>query len=822
MKNTRYFKLFTVIIFTLLSISCSFWNNPQNNKNINDDKFILYGSINFDLSRAALPSIPDGEYYVSASDGNNEIAGSVENGIYSITLERNMAWTVTAGLKSPDSQTIFMIDTWTIPQTNAEAVLSHTFVLKPLTSENGTGGLGLTIVLNNDLDGIVSKVTADCKSANTENWEMSVLPTEENMTFEEDSPLEVTVSQNTIASGQYEVSFNFYNANNILVYNTIQTINIFDNLTTNTWSYGGGSGPIKTDGRFELTKALVDGYSQTHLYVGATAFAATPSDTNANGSATKPFASVTGAVNYLKSVGSDQKDYTIYIVGTVKGSQEIKDDDTSAIPAGSITIEGFTGLNEGMPQDVLDGSDEDPSNTAASVLQIGTTKPVILRNLKITGGLNGISSSDAEIDLTISTGTLITNNENNSGLQVSAGTVTLDGGIISENSGTQGGGVNITGGTFIMTSGSISSNTVASNGNGNGVYVAAEATFKMGGSAVIAENNDVYLPSGAKITITEAFDGDIACAAVITPEVYDTTTSVLEIDTNSNASLENEYDVFKVSPQQVDDTTIEYWTVDETGKLAVTCPYSLINNSAYWSFEETIAAIQEAEGETSIIIYPLVSTAELGKAVTEDSLLYEVKQNSNASFTITIKSFGDNKLTLPEDSSYMFAECDNITAVSLEGVDSSVVTNLSHMFERCTSLSSINIGTSFTNTNTNNFDYMFSECTGFTEIDLCEITSFSSSSSFNYMFNGCSNVKFIYIYSGTSWYFDTNEYVTCYLTGTNMFLGCTALRYSMIPSMDEGQAIYDQNKVGVEMAKPYNMLDANLGGYFCTKTKITN
>ena len=562
MKNTRYFKLFTVIIFTHLSISCSFWNNPQNNKNKNDDKFILNGSINLDTSRAALPSIPTGEYYVSASDGNNEIAGSVENSIYSIMLERNKAWTVTAGLKSADSQTILMIDTWSIPQTNTAATLSHNFVLKPVTSENGSGSLDLTIILNNDLDGIVSKVTADCKSANSDEWEVSITPYEE-LTFEANSPLEISVSDSQITSGQYEVSFNFYNANDILVYNTIQTINIFDNLTTDTWSSGGGSGPIKTDGRFELTKALVDGYSQTHLYVGATTFAATSSDTNANGSAAKPFASVTGAVNYLKSVGNNQKDYTIYIVGTVKGAQEIKDDDTSAIPANSITLQGFTGLNEGVPQDILDGSDEDPANTAASVLQIGTTKPVILRNLKITGGLNGISSSDAEIDLTISTGTLITNNENNSGLQVSTGTVTLDGGIISENTGTQGGGVNITGGTFIMTSGSISSNTVENNGNGNGVYVAAGATFKMGGSAVIAENNDVYLPSGAKITIKEAFDGDIECAAVITPETYENTT-VLEAE--NNVDLAQEYDVFKVTSQVIDGDSIA-WKVKSNGEI---------------------------------------------------------------------------------------------------------------------------------------------------------------------------------------------------------------------------------------------------------------
>ena len=606
MKNTRYFKLFTVIIFTLLSISCSFWNNPQNNKNKNDDKFILNGSINLDVSRSALPSIPNGEYFVSASDGSHEVTGSVENGTYLISLERNKAWTVTASLisaDSADSQTLLMIDTWSIPQTNTAATLSHNFVLKPVTSENGTGSLDLTIILNNDLDGIVSKVTADCKSANTENWEVSVLPTEENMTFEEDSPLEVTVSQNTIASGQYEVSFNFYNANNILVYNTIQTINIFDNLTTDTWSSSGSVGPIKTDGSFELTKALVEGYSQTHLYVGATAFAATPSDTNANGSAAKPFATIAGAVSYLEAVGNSDEDYTIFISGTNQGTQNIPATLDGKIK--SLTLTGLTGNNT----DILNGTDND-SNTAATVLQIGTTKPVILRNLKITGGLNGISSSDVEIDLTISTGTLIKNNQSNSGLQIAAGTVTLDGGIISENTGTQGGGVNITGGTFIMTSGSISGNTVESNGNGSGVYVAAGATFKMGGSAVIAENNDVYLPSGAKITIIEDFDGDIACAALITPETYEENTSVIEA--GGTNTLENEYKLFKVSTQLLNDDVPLAWKVTSAGQLDLAAKVGalLLSDGTYISYDENRTAFTAADfGEAKPvgIVYALNS-----------------------------------------------------------------------------------------------------------------------------------------------------------------------------------------------------------------------
>ena len=999
MKNTRYFKLFTVIIFTLLSISCSFWDNPQNNKNINDDKFILNGSINLDASRAALPSIPSGEYFVSATDGIHEAIGDVENGTYLISLERNKAWTVTAGLKSADSQTILMIDTWSIPQTNTAATLSHNFVLKPVTSENGSGSLGLTIVLNNDLDGIVSKVTADCKSTNSDEWEVTITPYEE-LTFVADSPLEISVSDSQITSGQYEVSFNFYNNTNVLVYNTVQTINIFDNLTTDTWSSSGSVGPIKTDGSFELTKALVDGYSQTHLYVGATAFSDPPSDTNANGSATKPFASVTGAVNYLKKVGNNQQDYTIYVVGTVDGAQEIKDDFTddgtgnetvTTIPANSITLKGFKGLDDNdVPQDVLDGG-LDEANEGQTLL-ISTSIPVTIKNLTITGGYQfnnygaGISVS-GNSKVYLEDGTLITGNhseaagaaigiidsatvtmnggviENNSskyefegtdfsgtvvifkedrseegtpkfimnggtikknttffygggvgvaldgvfemnggtiggtsdedaniadssdssgyangsstyggGVYVgSGGSFTMNGGVISHNkapgigtdpsnSGTHGncggGGVAVCeGGSFEMktgntngvtTTGTISSNTSARNGGGvyidsdstftmtagtisgntstdegKGVYLySSSSVFQMGGSALVQPDgsnvNDVYLPTGAKITISEDFDGNIECAALITPGTYENTT-VLE--TENNVDLTHEYDVFKVTSQQVDNTTIEYWTVDETGKLAVTSPYSIINNSAYWSFDETFSAIQEAEGETSIIIYPFITATELGKVGTEGSLLYEINQNQNATFAITIKNCGENKIVLPTDSSYMFANCENITAVSFDGVDTTNITDVSHMFEKCTALTSINLGDEFGNHGSINssriqtLDYMFSECTGLTEIDVTPI-AFSVAASFNYTFNGCSNIKFIYLKTGTTWYYQNSDPdFACKLTGENMFLGCVSIRYSSFPTLSEGTNNYNQNKVGIEMARFGDVMDPTLG-YF--------
>lgn len=422
---SNIFRFFIVLFIAVIFASCSFLNDSTKEKDssqlitedLTDSKttFTFTGTISIsegafpsslvnkskasNTTRAAWPEIPTNlTYSITASDGTDTVEGTqTDNTSFQFVLQSGKEWTVTAVLNDASGNPLLR-DSWIIPASNKETNLFHRFWVKPVITSGGTGTLALTILLNNDLDGVVSKVTADCKSStsNTENWEVSVLPTEENMTFEENSPLQVSVSQTSIASGQYEVSFNFYDASNVLVYNTVQTINIFDNLTTNTWVSGGGSGPIKSDGTFELTKDLIDGYSRTHLYVGATAFCTSPSNDNATGTAAKPFASVTGAIDYLKMAGSAEQDYTIYLVGSIDGGQIIEDS-SDTIPTKSITLIGFNGLDSStnQPKDSIEASDTE------AALTISTEIPVTVKDLKISKGTgHGVFvSSDSKVYL---------------------------------------------------------------------------------------------------------------------------------------------------------------------------------------------------------------------------------------------------------------------------------------------------------------------------------------------------------------------------------------------------------------------------------------
>lgn len=82
-----------------------------------------------------------------------------------------------------------------------------------------------------------------------------------------------------------------------------------------------------------------------------------------------------------------------------------------------------------------------------------------------------------------------------------------------------------------------------------------------------------------------------------------------------------------------------------------------------------------------------------------------VDENNNAFYVCPQDS--SDKIGFPEDCSYMFADCDKLVYVELK-VNSNI-TNMSHMFENCTSLETIVLG-SYTANKTTDMSYMFSHC----------------------------------------------------------------------------------------------------------------
>ena len=267
-------------------------------------------------------------------------------------------------------------------------------------------------------------------------------------------------------------------------------------------------------------------------------------------------------------------DWTIYVVGELKGAQYLGYDYDAGIDinATSITLKGKNGgtlKGAYNPELGVPETDDD----IYSVLDICTEVPVTIEDLTISNGYSysgGGLYVDEYSTVTIGNGTVITNNmaeEYGGGVYVyeDAALIIEGSATITGNSAPYGGGIYITkdgevqmqdgeisnntaidggncgGGVFVvgtmaMSGGLISGNEAKYNSdmpyNGHGVYLGYYiddyryyATFTMSGFAKVAADNDVYLPkeyssatTNAKISIAGnlAFD----TAAVITPEYY--------------------------------------------------------------------------------------------------------------------------------------------------------------------------------------------------------------------------------------------------------------------------------------------------------------
>lgn len=375
----------------------------------------------------------DWTYFATATSGSDSVSGTFGSETAARTFEISLAtgktWTITCGMKK--GETVLLSDTFSVTTSVDEPAISHTFFVKPGTS--GTGVIGLTMTVDSLM---ITHVTAECSDS---VWNNSVTSNPCTTTSGTTSILVAS-----IPSGTYEVTFNFYDSSNILQYTTTQSINVFDNLTTNRWySTSYENSPIQSDGTFEVTTALINAQKRTVFYVGNTTV--TGNDTTGTGSPYAPLATITKACSFMTDSSAD---YKIFIYGTVTGTQSVPSSLTGK--AKSVIIQGFNGLENGVPKDSLDG------NNGGTTLTISTSVPVMIKNLKITGGNaaengGGISIASGS-SVTILDNTQITSNTTakSGGGIFNDGTLYLGGGVISKNTASEWGGGIFSNGTIFM------------------------------------------------------------------------------------------------------------------------------------------------------------------------------------------------------------------------------------------------------------------------------------------------------------------------------------------------------------------------------------
>ena len=245
------------------------------------------------------------------------------------------------------------------------------------------------------------------------------------------------------------------------------------------------------------------------------------SDDNSGRKDSAPVASIDTAISRIiefttNGFNTSGIDWTINVTGEVRGKQTISSDLTST-HAKSITIQGTNGDTD---VDILDANVGDDPVSGGSTLAIGTSVPVTIRDIQITGGKTigngGGVNIGATAMVTFDTGTLITGNiadgnggsgtaGNGGGVYVDATTGTgssqgklliLSGAVISnniaQNEGTysdRGGGGIYNKGIVSMRGGTISGNCAEKIGGGvlNAGNNMLNARFYMSGNAVIGD-----------------------------------------------------------------------------------------------------------------------------------------------------------------------------------------------------------------------------------------------------------------------------------------------------------------------------------------------
>ena len=452
--------------------------------------FILTGSMILDgampsfnsenraaLSRAALPelSASEVEYFVYAKDSDdNKVDGSFGEGenskTFSIPLIFDKQWTVTCGMrKKTGSQEEFLTATST-PKTYTSENYTDPLVLYPQPATDGEGEISLSMTVPST----ISNVSVECVSANKNDWEnISVTKTTEAGAT---AVLIKSDDSEKIKSGVYKIKLGFYTGSE-LVYQITQSINVFYGMKTNQWYDAGGAGsssPIQSDGSFQLTETNLKQFKATNFYVGPSAAtgAAAPADTN-SGTHKAPFETLERALNQIKEYGLETNDYKIHISGslTPTAGAGFKIDSDFDDKMKSLTLIGVSSKTT----DIISG------NETYCVLQITTSKKVMIKDLTITKGSNTKGGGIYYYG----TGKLVIDNciikENaasqSGGAIYSSGTVEVHSTDITNNS-TQalGDAIFLLNGTYTMFGGEVSANTTSADDSGT-IFVQKNATF---------------------------------------------------------------------------------------------------------------------------------------------------------------------------------------------------------------------------------------------------------------------------------------------------------------------------------------------------------
>ena len=484
-------------------------------------------------TREAVPSYPGAAslYYnltAEHSDRTNA-TGTVNGTSFSIKLNKTGTWNLKAEGYSDEDKTKKVFEGSTkVDLTPDEPVKNNISIeLNPL--KEGTGNISLQINVNSDSG--INSIKAELKSASSDSTF-----TGDTLTFK---TFPATISKSGIKSGAYLLTVYFYDktesdADKNLIYAAQETVNVFDNLTTEWWQ-GDSEYIDSTDGTFTVTKENVKNFARTTFFVQGANGTYTPpkaaSDSN-TGTYFDPYATLQKAAKRILEINDAETTYTIYVDGKITAEFNKSVLDLSSLDSSKKLNINITGLSSDSKAELLGNPNKDAPIDASwcnSVIEFGNDPKKIksvLKNLSITGGRawfgGGIRyyGEDLNYSLKISDCTVSKNyGQYGGGMMIQGGIVTLtDGTVIgdlsfdsaatdgkhSNYSPGNGGGITVNGhgspAKLVMKAGTyVCGNYTSGNESGGGVHVQRSAEFVMEEGSYIQYNGSLYSGGGISI-----------------------------------------------------------------------------------------------------------------------------------------------------------------------------------------------------------------------------------------------------------------------------------------------------------------------------------
>lgn len=430
--------------------------------------------------RTAIPTVGAVTYTVTAqnkADPGERVTAQVE-GTFNYTLHLSPGnWVLScSGVNESGSQIIREKRPIELTVIKGESIPVPGSLELVLSQTPGTGGTG-KVSLNGAIDFVKDSSATVTVDITLTPWGSSVVAlTIPQQTITGNGNF--TVTHNTVPSGAYTMRL-VISVDGIAVSTVEEAVNVFDNMTTDTWYVGGGNSDhliSQQDGSavFNLTRC------RTEFFIDGTG----GDDTNP-GSALKP----------LKTMGK-----AFSVLGKVKGADA------------KITLQSDTGDTKDVtvPAGVHAVIFGEQAATVPELISVGNGATVkVGTNVTCTGGVmvqNGGSLTLTQGGRIDGTGLSGIKNSSGGAVYIEGGTFTMESGsaVTGGNVSANGGAVYVDSGTFTMNGGTISHGNAMLGGNGVFVNI---GDFVMNGGEITECGKDSQPGNGA-VMIYKSSSGD--------------------------------------------------------------------------------------------------------------------------------------------------------------------------------------------------------------------------------------------------------------------------------------------------------------------------